>query len=142
LQKDRYFDDDDFEIAAAAQKVAKEHGVISTQIACAWILQASGVTSPIIGATKTVHSKQIFEAVEIKLSAEETAALEKCLYHPTHPAIFAGFLTMARNYGKSLKLKLQHKVSVLPSAGQVFEYLNCHPEIGMPPYFSSSEIPT
>jgi aryl-alcohol dehydrogenase (NADP+) len=77
MQKDVYFDGNDFEIAAAAQKVAKKHGVTPTQIACAWILQAPGVTSPIIGATKTHHLKQIFAAVDIKLSVEEIAALEK-----------------------------------------------------------------
>jgi aryl-alcohol dehydrogenase-like predicted oxidoreductase len=74
MQKDMYFDDNDFAIAAAAQNVAREHGVTPTQIACAWILQASGVTSPIIGATSL---KQIFEAVDIKLSVEEVQALEK-----------------------------------------------------------------
>jgi aldoxime dehydratase len=55
--------------------------------------------------------------------------------HPTHLAIFAKFLTMVREYGKDLKLKLWHEVSVLPSAGQVFEYLNCHPDTGLLPYF-------
>jgi 1-deoxyxylulose-5-phosphate synthase len=85
MQKDMYFHDNDFEIAAVAQKVAKEHGVTPTQIACAWILQAPGVTAPIIGATKTHHLKQIFEAVDIKLSAEEVQQLEEP-YRP-HPIV-------------------------------------------------------
>jgi len=85
MQKDMYFHDNDFEIAKVAQKVAKDHGVTPTQIACAWILQAPGVTAPIIGATKTHHVKQIFEAVDIKLSAEEVNELEKP-YRP-HPII-------------------------------------------------------
>ena len=70
MQKDMYFHDDDFEIAAVAQKIANEHGVTPTQIACAWILQAPGVTAPIVGATKTHHLQQAFEAVDIKLTAE------------------------------------------------------------------------
>lgn len=71
------------EVAEAAAKIAKERGVTSTQIACAWILQAPGVTAPIIGATKTQHLKELFDAVEIKLSAEEIAALERpYLPHP------------------------------------------------------------
>lgn len=79
-----YFNDNDFEIAAVTQKIAKEHGV--TQIGCcAWVLQAPGVTTPIIGATKTHHLKQIFEAVEIELSTEEVDALEK-RYRP-HPIL-------------------------------------------------------
>ena len=52
-------------------------GVSPTQIACAWILQAPGVTSPIIGATKIPHLKELFAAVDIKLSAEEVAAVEE-----------------------------------------------------------------
>jgi aryl-alcohol dehydrogenase (NADP+) len=84
MQKDRYFHDDDFEVAAVAQKITKEHGVTPAQIACAWILQAPGVTAPIIGATKTHHLKQ-FEAVDIKFSAKEVRALEKP-YRP-HPIL-------------------------------------------------------
>jgi aryl-alcohol dehydrogenase-like predicted oxidoreductase len=41
------------------------------------------VTAPIIGATKAHHLKEIFAVVEVKLTAEEVAALEK-LYRP-HP---------------------------------------------------------
>src|SRR6266446_4001761 len=69
--RNMYFRADDFEVAAAVEKVARERGVSPTQVACAWILQAPGVTAPIIGATKTNHLKELFDAVEIKLSAEE-----------------------------------------------------------------------
>jgi aldoxime dehydratase len=55
--------------------------------------------------------------------------------HPTHLAIFSQFLTMVREHGADLKLRLWHEVAVLPAAGQVFEYLNCHPETGLLPYF-------
>jgi aldoxime dehydratase len=57
--------------------------------------------------------------------------------HPTHLAIFSKFLTMAREHGANLKLKLWHEVSVLPAEGQVFEYVNCHPDTGLLPYFPS-----
>jgi aryl-alcohol dehydrogenase (NADP+) len=72
-----YFDQNDFEVAEAASKVAKEYGVSATQIALAWILQAPGVTAPIIGVTKTPHLREIIDAVDIKLSAESVAELEK-----------------------------------------------------------------
>jgi len=85
MQKSMYFRDNDFEIATVAQKAAKEHGVTPTQIACAWILQAPGVTAPIVGATKTHHLQQIFEAADITLSTEEVNELEKP-YRP-HPII-------------------------------------------------------
>jgi 1-deoxyxylulose-5-phosphate synthase len=85
FSKNFYQRPDEIAIADAAAKVAKERGVSSTQIACAWILQAPGVTAPIIGATKTQHLKELFDAVEIKLGKEEVAALEKP-YQP-HPII-------------------------------------------------------
>jgi hypothetical protein len=60
--------------------------------------------------------------------------------HPTYLAIFARFLTMAREHGANLKLKLWHEVSVLPSTDQVFEYVNCHPNTGLLPYFPTAAI--
>jgi hypothetical protein len=60
--------------------------------------------------------------------------------HPTHLAIFANFLTMVREHGSDLKLKLWHEVSVRPTAGQIFEYINCHPQTGLLPYFPSTEV--
>lgn len=80
-----YFQENDFEIAAAVEAVAKQHGVSPTQVACAWVLQAPGITAPIIGATKMHQLKEIFAAVEIKLSAEEMAAVE-APYRP-HPIL-------------------------------------------------------
>ncbi len=83
--KNFYQREDELAVAEAAEKIAQARGVTSTQIACAWILQAPGVTAPIIGATKTQHLKQLFDAVEIKLTPEEVAELEKP-YQP-HPII-------------------------------------------------------
>jgi aryl-alcohol dehydrogenase (NADP+) len=80
-----YFHENDFAVAAAVERIAKQRGVTPTQIACAWILQAPGVTAPIVGATKTQHLQEIFAAVEIKLSAEEVAAVEEP-YQP-HPIL-------------------------------------------------------
>ena len=80
-----YFRDNDFKVAVVAEQIARERGVTATQIACAWILQAPGVTAPIIGATKVHHLKESFAAVDIALSAEEVAALEEP-YQP-HPIL-------------------------------------------------------
>jgi 1-deoxyxylulose-5-phosphate synthase len=80
-----YFQESDFAVAAAVDNVAKQRGVSPTQVACAWILQAPGVTAPIIGATKVAHLKELVAAVEIKLTAEEVAAVE-APYQP-HPVI-------------------------------------------------------
>lgn len=75
--KDMYYSEADFKVADTVAAVAKQRGVAPAQIACAWILQAPGVTAPIIGATKTAHLKDVIGAIELKLTAEEIAALEK-----------------------------------------------------------------
>jgi aryl-alcohol dehydrogenase (NADP+) len=83
--KDMYFRESDFEVLGAVEKVAQQRGVAPSQIACAWILQAPGVSAPIIGATKLKHLKESIEAVSIRLSAEEVSELEKP-YTP-HPIL-------------------------------------------------------
>ena len=75
--KDMYHSEDDFAVADAVTNVAKTRGVSAAQIACAWVLQAPGVTAPIIGATKAAHLKDVIGAVDLKLTTEEIAALEK-----------------------------------------------------------------
>jgi 1-deoxyxylulose-5-phosphate synthase len=83
--RDMYFRDSDFAVADAAAAIARERGVTPAQIACAWILQAPGVTAPIIGATKLNHVKELIAAADIKLNKEEVAALEQP-YQP-HPVL-------------------------------------------------------
>ena len=83
--KDMYFRESDFEVLGAVEKIARQRGVTPSQIACAWILQAPGVSAPIVGATKLKHLKESIEAVSIKLSAEEVSELEKP-YTP-HPIL-------------------------------------------------------
>jgi aryl-alcohol dehydrogenase (NADP+) len=75
--KDMYFTDDDFAVADAVAEVAKQRGISAAQVACAWVLQAPGITSPIIGATKPHHLKELIAAVDVTLTADEIAALEK-----------------------------------------------------------------
>jgi aryl-alcohol dehydrogenase-like predicted oxidoreductase len=48
-------------------------------------LQAPGITAPIIGATKPAQLKELIAAADLKLSADEVAALEKP-YRP-HPIL-------------------------------------------------------
>jgi aryl-alcohol dehydrogenase (NADP+) len=80
-----YFREYDFEVLGVVEQIAKQRGVTPSQIACAWILQAPGVTAPIIGATRLSHLKEAIAAVDVKLSADEIAALEKP-YRP-HPIL-------------------------------------------------------
>jgi aryl-alcohol dehydrogenase-like predicted oxidoreductase len=78
-----YYRDYDFDVVDAVVKVAQARKVTPTQVALAWILQAPGVTSPIIGTTKVAHLKEAVGALDLKLSGEEVAAVEKP-YRP-HP---------------------------------------------------------
>jgi len=83
--KDMYHSEDDFAIADAVAALAKERGVSPAQIACAWVLQAPGVTAPIIGATKAAQLQDLIGAVDLKLTPEEIAAVERN-YRP-HPIL-------------------------------------------------------
>jgi 1-deoxyxylulose-5-phosphate synthase len=67
--------------------VAQKRGVSMAQVALAWVLQKSEVTSPIVGATKPEHLRDAVAALELKLSAEEVAELEA----PYVPRAVAGF---------------------------------------------------
>lgn len=72
-----YYDDSDFEVADRVAELAEKRGVTPTQIALAWLLNQTGLTAPIIGATKMHHLEQAVAAVELTLSPEECALLEE-----------------------------------------------------------------
>lgn len=69
-------------------EIASRRGVPRAQVALAWVLQKSGVTAPIIGASKPHHLDDAINALSLELTAEEIAALEEP-YVP-HPVV--GFL--------------------------------------------------
>ena len=74
--RDMYYSEDDFVVADTVAHVGAKRGVSAAQVACAWVLQAPGVSSPIIGATRPEQLKDLLGAVDLKLSAEEVKALE------------------------------------------------------------------
>ncbi len=59
------------------EKIAKEHRVVPSQIALAWILKRSPVMLPIPGTSKVKHLEENVAAVEIELSDSEFASLNK-----------------------------------------------------------------
>jgi aryl-alcohol dehydrogenase-like predicted oxidoreductase len=71
-----YYTDDGFEIVDAVAKVAAARGVTPGEVAMAWILQAPGVTAPIVGTTRLSHLDEAIKALDLQLKAEELAALE------------------------------------------------------------------
>jgi len=83
--KDMYYREDDFQVADAVVEVSRKRGVSPAQVACAWVLQAPGITAPIIGATKPQQLKDLIGAIDLKLTGDEVAALEKP-YRP-HPIL-------------------------------------------------------
>ncbi|MGU7769038.1 aldo/keto reductase [Burkholderia sp. MR1-5-21] len=63
-------------IVEAVATIARRRNVPRAQVALAWLLQKSGVTAPIIGASKAQHLDDAVAALSLELSAEEIAALE------------------------------------------------------------------
>jgi aryl-alcohol dehydrogenase-like predicted oxidoreductase len=57
--------------------IARQHGAAPSQIALAWVLKRSPVMLPIPGTSKVKHLEENMTAVDIKLSDEEFAALDK-----------------------------------------------------------------
>src|SRR6201987_307926 len=65
----------DRKVADRVAAVAQRRGVPRAQIALAWLLSKPVITAPIVGATKLRHLDDAIAAINVKLSAEEIAAL-------------------------------------------------------------------
>ena len=66
-----------FDILDVAKEIADRHGVSVAQIALAWILANSAVTSVIIGARKPAQLEDNLKAIDVKLSGEDMKALDE-----------------------------------------------------------------
>jgi 1-deoxyxylulose-5-phosphate synthase len=66
----------DAAIIDANARVAAARGVAPAETALAWLLGKPGVTAPIVGVTKLDQLEAAARAVSLKLTADETAALE------------------------------------------------------------------
>jgi aryl-alcohol dehydrogenase-like predicted oxidoreductase len=80
---DSLYSEPDFDVVEATASLAREKGVSSAQVALAWLLHKPGVSAPIVGATKLSHLEDAIASVDLELSEDEMAALEKP-YRP-HP---------------------------------------------------------
>ncbi len=70
------------EVLSAVQNlapIAKEAGLAMSQLAIAWVLQNSNVSSAIMGATKPSQVKENCKAAGIKLDADTMKAIDKAL---------------------------------------------------------------
>ncbi len=63
-------------VVEAVAAVAAARGIPRAQVALAWMLSKSVVTSPIIGASKPHHLEDAVAAIAVTLTPEEIAALE------------------------------------------------------------------
>jgi hypothetical protein len=58
--------------------------------------------------------------------------------HRTHLVIFSRWQQMYRKYDFVLELQTWHEVGILRDQGD-FEYINCHPQTGLLPFFQAEE---
>src|SRR5206468_4477491 len=77
LQDEWYGRPEDFDVVDRLNEVAGERGVPPAEVALAWLLHKSGVTAPIVGATKLGHLEDALAATELELSPDEIARLEE-----------------------------------------------------------------
>jgi len=64
-------------VVNAVQALAGARGVTMAQVALAWVLRHPAVSAPIVGATRPHHLPEAAAALELKLTDDEAAALEK-----------------------------------------------------------------
>jgi aryl-alcohol dehydrogenase-like predicted oxidoreductase len=75
----------DRKVVDALGALSERRGLPRAQLALAWLLSKSVVTAPIVGASKPNHLEDAAAALNVKLTAEEIAALE-ATYIP-HPVL-------------------------------------------------------
>jgi aryl-alcohol dehydrogenase (NADP+) len=85
---DMRFGETDVEILRQVEAIAGRLGVSNAQVALAWLLSRPGVSAPIVGASKPHHLADAVNAVTLRLTAEDCAALEA----PYQPRATAGML--------------------------------------------------
>ncbi len=66
-----------FAVLDVAKAIADRHGASAAQVALAWILANSAVTSVIIGARKPAQLEDNLKAIDVRLSAEDMKALDE-----------------------------------------------------------------
>ncbi len=71
-----------WDIVDVVNEVAKAHGVSGAQVALAWLLQRPLVASVIIGGRNFAQFEDNLKAVDLKLTADEVAKLDKVSQPP------------------------------------------------------------
>ncbi|CAL9281521.1 aldo/keto reductase [Streptomyces sp. SudanB52_2052] len=71
------YQEGDRTIVEAVTRIAEARAVPRAQVALAWLLHQSTVTSPIVGASKPRHLEDAVAAVELRLTDKELEELER-----------------------------------------------------------------
>jgi aryl-alcohol dehydrogenase-like predicted oxidoreductase len=69
-------EDADRQVIERVGQIAEARGIPRAQVALAWLLQAPGVTAPIVGATKPHHLDDAVAALAVTLTPEEIQSLQ------------------------------------------------------------------
>lgn len=86
-----------FDAVEALEKIAKEKNASVAQVALAWLLAQSGVTSIIIGANKMTQLEDNLNAADLKLTGEELETLSST----TAPApLYPDWMIAIQNEGR------------------------------------------
>ena len=80
-----YYREHDFDVLDTLLDVSNKRRLPPAQVALAWLLSVPGVTSPIVGATRSEHIRQAAAALEVCLQPQEINQLESA-YVP-HPVL-------------------------------------------------------
>ncbi|GAB14802.1 putative oxidoreductase [Arthrobacter globiformis NBRC 12137] len=81
------FEDSDRQVVDAVGQIAEARGVPRSQVALAWLHASPAVDAPIVGATKAHHLEDAAGSVDLTLTEDEIAGLEK-FYVPHLPTGF------------------------------------------------------
>lgn len=71
------YNEGDYAIVERVSELARQREASDAQLALAWLLHKPGVTAPIIGASKMHQLEEAVAALDLKLGADEVAALEQ-----------------------------------------------------------------
>lgn len=72
----KHFNERGLKILAALDSVSKAHNATPAQVALAWLMARPSVTAPIASATSVAQLKELAPAACLKLTAEDTKALD------------------------------------------------------------------
>jgi len=75
---------DSLEAVQRVVRIAEDLGVSMASLALAWCLRDPGISSVIIGATKTSQIAENIKATEISLDKETLDRIDQALYVPVH----------------------------------------------------------